>query len=252
MYSRLSAVLELPLESHRIRRTQFMRFQAPESLSEQIAQHVGQRIIIGALRPGERIQELKVAGELEVSRGSVREALLILERRHLIRIFPRRGAVVSELSPELVNNLYDIYVHLLILLAQKVAESWQEKDLVPLASHVAALEKRIIAGTVDIADVIEAGFEIMRLCYPLVHNPYLAETLENLRPAISRTYYLAMQAYRGEAERSREFFHDLVNCAQARNRQRIADVIYDYGQHQRQVVLSALADGDRLVSGVAP
>ena len=57
--------------------SRFMRFQAPESLSEQIAQHLGQRIMTGELRPGERIQELKVAGELNVSRGSVREALLI-------------------------------------------------------------------------------------------------------------------------------------------------------------------------------
>jgi len=68
-----------------------MRFQAPESLSEQIAQHLGQQIITGTMRPGERIQELKVAGDLDVSRGSVREALLILERRHLIQIFPARG-----------------------------------------------------------------------------------------------------------------------------------------------------------------
>ena len=55
-----------------------MRFQAPESLSEQISQHLGQRIITGQLQPGDRIQELRIAGELDVSRGSVREALLIL------------------------------------------------------------------------------------------------------------------------------------------------------------------------------
>lgn len=52
-----------------------MRFQTPESLSEQIAQHLGQRIITGVMRPGERIQELKVAGDLDVSRGSVRDVV---------------------------------------------------------------------------------------------------------------------------------------------------------------------------------
>lgn len=229
-----------------------MRFQAPESLSEQIAQHVGQRIITGALEPGQRIQELKIAGELDVSRGSVREALLILERRHLIQIFPRRGAVVSLLTPELVNHLYDIYVHLLILLAEKVAENWQDKDLAPMANQVAALDKRILAKEVDTVDVIEAGFEVMRLCYPLVRNPYLAETLENFRPAISRTYYLALQAYRGEAERSRQFFRELVRHAQERNRRGIAEVIRDYGQHQRQIVLAALAEDSQVTADLAP
>lgn len=87
-----------------------MRFQAPESLSEQIAQHLGQRIVVRDLKPGERIQELKVSGDLNVSRGSVREALLILERRHLVEIYPRRGAVVSELTIDSVNALYDIYI----------------------------------------------------------------------------------------------------------------------------------------------
>ena len=72
-----------------------MRFQAPESLSEQIAQHIGLRIIKAQLKPKERIQELKVAKELDVSRGSVREALLILERRHLVNIFPRKGVGIS-------------------------------------------------------------------------------------------------------------------------------------------------------------
>ena len=61
--------------------------------------HLSRLIITGpAWKPRERIQELKVAGDLDVSRGSVREALLILERRHVIEIYPRKGAVVSDLS----------------------------------------------------------------------------------------------------------------------------------------------------------
>src|SRR5690554_6354616 len=97
-----------------------MRFQAPESLSEQIAQHIGQRIVIRDLKPGERIQELKVAGELNVSRGYVCEALLIRERRHLVDIYPRRGAVVSDLTPASVNALYDIYIVLICMLRHEV------------------------------------------------------------------------------------------------------------------------------------
>ena len=54
-----------------------MTFKARESLSEQIAGHLAAQIIRGDMLAGDRIQELRVAGELEVSRGSVREALLI-------------------------------------------------------------------------------------------------------------------------------------------------------------------------------
>lgn len=65
-----------------------MTFKAPDSLAEQIAHHLAERIIRGELKERERIQEQKVTQTLNVSRGSVREALLILERRHLVNILP--------------------------------------------------------------------------------------------------------------------------------------------------------------------
>ena len=53
-----------------------MTFVPSESLTEQIAQYLGNQIVTGELKAGDRIQELRVADELNVSRGSVREALL--------------------------------------------------------------------------------------------------------------------------------------------------------------------------------
>jgi len=228
-----------------------MRFQAPESLSEQIAQHLGQRIIQGTLRPGERIQEMKVAGELDVSRGSVREALLILERRHLIRIFPRKGAVVSGLSPELVTHLYDIYTGLLIMLAQKLSENWKtQDDLAPLARQVKALNERLDAPDVSTPEIIEGGFEVMRLAYDVVRNPFLEETLENFRPAISRAYFLALQQYRREAEATREFFANLVRQVQDRDAAAIAATVQQFGEKQCAIVIKALNEDASLSSGV--
>ena len=102
-----------------------MTFKAPDSLAEQIAHHLAERIIRGELKERERIQEQKVTQTLNVSRGSVREALLILERRHLVNILPRRGAQVSELSPQHVESLYALIVQLYILLAESVARRWR-------------------------------------------------------------------------------------------------------------------------------
>src|SRR3989338_9823068 len=101
-----------------------MTFKAPDSLSEQIAHHLAERIIRGELKERERIQEQKVTQSLNVSRGSVREALLILERRHLIVILPRRGAQVTELTPHKVQSLYTLMMELYILLRIAVAERW--------------------------------------------------------------------------------------------------------------------------------
>jgi DNA-binding GntR family transcriptional regulator len=221
-----------------------MRFQAPESLSEQIARHVGQRIITRELKPGERVQELKVSGELGVSRGSVREALLILERRHLVDIFPRRGAVVSSLTPDSVNSLYDIYIDLLCMLGRKVLEHWSGAELSGMISQVQSLRTVINALETTDADaaeqIIEAGFGVMHYAYGLVENPFLEETLENFRPAISRTYFVSLEHFREEIGSTSAFFHQLADAAVNSDADELQAVIRAFGEHQRKRVLTIL------------
>lgn len=223
-----------------------MRFQAPESLSEQIAQHLGQRIVVRDLKPGERIQELKVAGDLNVSRGSVREALLILERRHLVEIYPRRGAVVSGLTVDSVNALYDIYIDLLCMLARKVLERWPGEQLGGVMGQVKEMQAVIDALNSNAPDaaerVIEAGFGVMQYAYSLVENPFLEETLENFRPAISRTYYVALDHFRSEIAETGTFFRHLADAAVDGDPERLQRVIQDFGEHQRRQVLSILTE----------
>ncbi|MCG7199779.1 GntR family transcriptional regulator [Marinobacter pelagius] len=215
-------------------------------MSEQIAQHLGQRIITRDLKPGERIQELKVAGDLNVSRGSVREALLIMQRRHLVEIFPRRGAVVSGLTAESVNNLYDIYIDLLCMLGRKVLERWSGEELGGVMGQVRELQAVIDALNSNSADaaeqVIDAGFGVMRYAYRLVENPFLEETLENFRPAISRTYFVALENFREEIVETATFFRQLADAATAGDADRLQAVIQAFGEHQRQQVLSILRE----------
>jgi DNA-binding GntR family transcriptional regulator len=138
-----------------------MTFKAPDSLAEQIAHHLAERIIRGELKERERIQEQKVTQALNVSRGSVREALLILERRHLIVILPRRGAQVAELTAHNVKSLYALVMELYIVLANTVAVSWRtEADLAPLIEVQRQLQAS--AAAEDIEAFVENSFDIMR------------------------------------------------------------------------------------------
>jgi len=227
-----------------------MQFQAPESLAEQIAQHVGRQIITGQLQAGERIQEMRIASELQVSRGSVREALLILERRYLVDIFPRRGAAVSYLTAEHVVALYDMYEVLLKLLVTRFMTRWDETDIVPLVNQLQRINKLVLAEEPDIAAIIEAGFELMELCYPRVANPYLKDTLDNLRPAISRTYYLAMRQKPEELFRSMQFFNHIVKAVQEQDMREAETLIARFAKDQRALILGVLA-GDPPMADVA-
>ncbi|MFK3970564.1 GntR family transcriptional regulator [Pseudomonas sp. NPDC087358] len=217
-----------------------MTFKAPDSLAEQIAHHLAERIIRGELKPGERIQEQKVTAALNVSRGSVREALLILERRHLIVILPRRGAQVSVLTPHNIQSLCALMSELYILLGLAVAKSWkQELELAPFLQ----IQQRLIASCErqDVKSFVEDSFNVMRAAYPFANNPYLEETVENLQPSMSRFYYLALEQRQAEMSEYLTLFGQLLEAVIARDLTHIRDVLTRYAERSCQSVLSALA-----------
>lgn len=217
-----------------------MTFKAPDSLAEQIAHHLAERIIRGDLKARERIQEQKVTQALNVSRGSVREALLILQRRHLITILPHRGAQVSELTPHHVQSLYALMMEMYILLGCAVAQRWQsEEDLAPFLAIQQRLEQNLQDH--DISGFVDSSFSIMRAAYAFADNPYLEETVENLLPAISRTYHLALEQRKGEMAQFMAAFAELLKAVIGRDLARIREVLVGYGQHNCQLVLAALA-----------
>lgn len=216
-----------------------MTFKAPDSLAEQIAHHLAERIIRGELKPGERIQEQKVTLALNVSRGSVREALLILERRHLIAILPRRGAHVTELTAHKVQSLCTLMSEMYILLGNAVAQRWTApSDLGPFLQ----IQQRLIDSyeRQDISAFVEDSFNVMRAAYPFADNPYLQETVENLHPAMSRAYYLALEQRKAEMSEFLALFAELLEAVLARDFSQIRVVLSRYAQRSCDLVLSAL------------
>jgi GntR family transcriptional regulator, rspAB operon transcriptional repressor len=219
-----------------------MTFKAPDSLAEQIAHHLAERIIRGELKPGERIQEQKVTQALSVSRGSVREALLILERRHLIVILPRRGAQVTELNAHNVESLCALMSELYILLANAVANRWEtHADLAPFLQ----VQQRLTASyeRQDVKTFVEESFNVMRAAYPFANNPYLQETVENLQPSMSRNYYLALDQRKAEMSEYLTLFAQLLDAVVARDQTQIRSVLGSYAERSCKLVLSALAAG---------
>ena len=74
----------------------------------------------------------------------------------------------------------------------------------------------------------------------IAYNP--EETLENFRPAISRTYYVALEHFRSEIAETGTFFRRLADAAVEGDSERLQRVIQDFGEHQRHQVLSILTE----------
>ncbi|WP_404364580.1 GntR family transcriptional regulator [Marinobacter sp.] len=218
-----------------------MDFQVPNTLAEQIANYLGDRIMRGVIQPGERIHEAAVAAELKVSRASVKEALYTLERWHLVEITPRKGAAATMLDAHHAAELYDVYMHLLIMLARRLCERWQEPDRLALIRGVDNVTARMQAGSPDVAAVVQASFEMMDECCRVVNNPYLSEALSNFKPAVSRAYFFSADRYRQNLDRTGVFFTRLTRAVLARDADEAEKQVTDFANNQKQLILQALS-----------
>lgn len=213
-------------------------FKAQESLSEQIAQHLARQIIHGDLLAGDRIQELRIAGELEVSRGSVREALLVLERWHLIDILPRRGAVVKDMSEEHVRSLYEMVDLLFGFVVQKAMGRVHEEDLTPFIELIRVMQAQVTARQIE--DFHESAFAFLSHATGFARNSFVAEILANMQPAIRRAFYLALHINRDEMQESLAFFKALIESLLQQDTAAAKEVIGEFVEHQRGVVLESI------------
>lgn len=209
-----------------------------ESLSEQIAKHISEQIIRGELVEGERIQELRIAAELDVSRGSVREALLLLERTHLIEIYPRRGAIVSEMSAQQVRALFDTSSLLLGQIVQRIAETWRSYEAERLQLLLDELGNQLKQGSIEkFYDLI---FEGLARQHEMVGNAYLMKFYQELLPSIRRSYFLTLNTSRRELQESYDLFKLVTDAVLIRKSQQATLFMEDFCRHLRNLVLESL------------
>ena len=110
----------------------------PPTLTAVVADTIRDSIFQGDLRQGEPLREVELGESLDVSRGTVREALRMLQEESLIEIIPHRGAFVAELSPRTVREVYTLRA-LLEPYAVRVAlenGAYSEEDLEALEALV--------------------------------------------------------------------------------------------------------------------
>ncbi|MBJ7456710.1 MAG: GntR family transcriptional regulator, partial [Thermoleophilia bacterium] len=79
----------------------------PLPAKDRVYAFVKERILDGGYPGGELLSEGEVAEALEVSRTPVREAFLLLEAEGLMRLYPKRGALVVPVSPAEVRDVME-------------------------------------------------------------------------------------------------------------------------------------------------
>ncbi|NLY09085.1 MAG: GntR family transcriptional regulator [Tissierellia bacterium] len=98
-----------------------------KSMSKQVYLDLKEQILNSTLLPGERLIEMTIANEQNVSRTPVREALKQLEQEGLVSTFLRKGSIVSKISVGTALDMLEVRGALELLALKLMAESKAEK-----------------------------------------------------------------------------------------------------------------------------
>ncbi|HZS03559.1 MAG TPA: GntR family transcriptional regulator [Blastocatellia bacterium] len=100
-----------------------------QTLTSAVADRLREKILRGELREGEQLRQHAIAEEFAVSRIPLREAFRQLEAEGLIKIIDHRGAVVAALSPEEIEELFEIRAAIESLTLRRAVPRLTDEDL---------------------------------------------------------------------------------------------------------------------------
>lgn len=115
------------------------------TLVENVAAALRQSIYNGGHASGERLVELTLADEMNVSQNTVREALRVLEQEGLVIKHTRRGVYVRSFTFEEAAELYELWEHLESLALRWLLTSVDDGALLELREIVAEARSQVAA-----------------------------------------------------------------------------------------------------------
>jgi DNA-binding GntR family transcriptional regulator len=210
-------------------------FKPSNNLCAQIAEYLSTQIIKGELKSGERIKEARLAQELGVSRGPVREALHVLEKKRLVEMTPRRGARVTQMSASYAASLYDIIVELYGLAARKAAENRSSKDLQRIRDALKIIKDCADKG--DVPGYNDAIFQLALVGEKAAKNPLLEQMLSDLEPVTRRVQFASLRYRAEDLRKSVAFFEHFVQYTEAKDGEMACQTIRSYTENERELAL---------------
>lgn len=154
-------------------------------MADQAKDRIRAAILEGKLRPGEKITIERIAADLGISRTPVREALKALETDNMVRLIPRRGAIVEPLAWREITHRYAIRALLEGYAAELACDGADEKLLVAMERNCERQAKLLanLRGNspTKLRALVEINHEFHQLLWTAADSPTLLRIVESLR-----------------------------------------------------------------------
>ena len=154
----------------------------PNSLHEEVAAQLRDRIFAGDLAPGSFLDEGALAGQMRISRTPLREALKVLTAEGLLRHEPRRGCFVNEVTEQDLDDIFPVLALLEGRCAFEAALNACDADLQALEALHEKLNRHAKARRIN--DYYAANFAIHEAIITVANNRWLGQVIGDLRKIV--------------------------------------------------------------------
>jgi DNA-binding GntR family transcriptional regulator len=209
------------------------------SLTEGVYNRIKELIILGEFSPGEKLSEIELAQAMKVSRTPIREAFRQLERAGYITFVSNKGAYVSKLAPEEIEEIYNV-VSLLegyaAELAAKAASSSQVRHLKKLQKELS-----ICASRKKYREYIEKNTVFHRYITELTGNRTLVKTINDLRHRVYRYRFISI-TIPGFLKRYASDHEKIIDAIQKRDSPRARRCMIQHVSFVKEVLVGFLKE----------
>lgn len=154
----------------------------PNSLHDEVAARLRDRIFAGELLPGSFLDEVQLADQMAISRTPLREALKVLTAEGLLRHEPRRGCFVNEVTEQDLDEIFPVIALLEGRCAFEAASNATDADLAALEALHDKLQRHARARRIN--DYYDVNFAIHEAIITLANNRWLAQVIGDLRKIV--------------------------------------------------------------------
>ncbi|AHV96310.1 GntR family transcriptional regulator [Paenibacillus sabinae] len=148
-------------------------------IRDKVYEYIKQAIVQGQYKSGDRIIERELADQLNVSRTPIREALFRLESQGFVKTLPRKGVIVSKLTPEEVVEIFMILSALEGLAMNLAAEKASPEEHAELSEIIKKMET-VLAEQDGSDERWKFHFEINDVIFRAAQSPRLTQMLDGL------------------------------------------------------------------------
>jgi DNA-binding GntR family transcriptional regulator len=185
----------------------------PQTVIRQSVMRLRDAIMLGDLRPGQKLIEADLCRDMGISRASLREALRALETERLVELVPNRGPSVAKLGWREIEEIHDVWSLLTGEAVYRFAGLATPSDIVELAATVKRLNQAVRAR--NALEQLAATNAFFGTIFDKCGNDVLLSVVYAL---VSRLNFLRAQAFQhsGWSERSAREIEDIVTAMSAR------------------------------------